>query len=458
MCYYKKIHDNHKLVELSDIESLQKENITIESTTKEFNNISQKIIELKKKIENEINKINDLYEKTIDDLTKSYLKKHEILLKEENDLKEKLQNEVSKCKEQLENFLSQSNNEIQISERINKGIKKIENDDKNIIKILSYVSKINKTQKNINNLFSHLMKNIKFNYEEEKSNIKYEEYYFNGIYIPKNIEIKDVSSNSLNLNWNIDEINIINTDKNKIEYRVEIKEEKEKFKIVYEGNKNNCLINNLKKNTNYEIRICSLYNNLIGLYSQIHKIKTLDIENIDSNILKESNKNNELLGKLYEWIGNKKMELIFRGTRDGMNNKSFHNKCDNKGPNICLIRNEKGHIFGGYSSISWTSDCNYHSAPDSFLFTLTNIHNTEPTKFPSKNDNKESYHHSTYGICFGGGHDLGINSDFINSGGWSNFSFTYQDILGKGKSIFTSDLNNNNISFKIKEIEIIKDK
>ena len=228
------------------------------------------------------------------------------------------------------------------------------------------------------------MKNIKFNYEEEKSNIKYEEYYFNGIYIPKNIEIKDVSTDSLNLNWNIDEINIIKIDKNKIKYRVEIKEEKEKFKIVYEGNKNNCSINNLKRNTNYEIRICSLYNNLIGLYSQIHKIKTLDIENIDSNILKESNKNNELLGKLYEWIGNKKMELIFRGTRDGMSNKSFHNKCDNKGPNICLIRNEKGHIFGGYSSISWTSDCNYHSAPDSFLFTLTNIHNTEPTKFPSK--------------------------------------------------------------------------
>ena len=147
MCYYKKVHDNHKLVELSDIESLQKENITIESTTKEFNNISQKIIELKKKIENEINKINNLYEKTIDDLAKSYLKKHEILLKEENDLKEKLQNEVTKCKEQLENFLSQSNNEIQIVERINKGIKKTENDDKNIIKRLSYVSKINKTQK-----------------------------------------------------------------------------------------------------------------------------------------------------------------------------------------------------------------------------------------------------------------------------------------------------------------------
>ena len=38
----------------------------------------------------------------------------------------------------------------------------MENEEKNIIKTLSYVSKINKTQKNINKLFNTLMKNIKF--------------------------------------------------------------------------------------------------------------------------------------------------------------------------------------------------------------------------------------------------------------------------------------------------------
>ena len=42
----------------------------------------QKIIELKNKTENEINKINELFEKTIDDLTKLFQKKHEALLKE----------------------------------------------------------------------------------------------------------------------------------------------------------------------------------------------------------------------------------------------------------------------------------------------------------------------------------------------------------------------------------------
>ena len=83
----------------------------------------------------------------MNDLTNSYLKKHEKLLKEENEMKEKLQIEVTKVKEKFENFLSELNIEIKISERINKGIKKMENEEKNIIKILSYVSKINKTQK-----------------------------------------------------------------------------------------------------------------------------------------------------------------------------------------------------------------------------------------------------------------------------------------------------------------------
>ena len=371
-------------------------------------------------------------------------------------MKDKLQNEVTKVKEQLEIFLSESNNGIKLNERINKGIKKMQNEEKNIIKIMTYVSKINKTQKNMKKLFSQLMRNVKFNYEEEKSTIKYEEYYFNGLFIPSNIEIKDISNTNFNLNWSIENLNIINIDKNQIKYIVEMKKENEEFQKVYEGEKNNCLINNLTKNTNYELRICSVYNDLKGFYSEIKKIKTLNIENIDSIILKESKKNDELLSKLYEWIGNKKMKLIFRGTRDGMTGKNFHNKCDNQGPTITLIRNVKGYICGGYASISWTSEEGYHSAPDSFLFTLTNIHNIEPTKFPNKKDNNEVYHANNYGPVFGNGNDLGINPDFINGGPWSSFPGTYQDILGKGRSIFTGDLNNNIGNFKLNEIEIFK--
>ena len=452
-CYYDNLHSGHKLVKLSDTEALKKENITIESVTSEFNELSTKVKDLKNKIETEINKINESYEKTIEHLTKSYLKKHEVLLKEENDLKEKLQNEVTKIKEKLENFLSQSNNDIKLSERINKGIKKLENEDKNMIKILSYVSKINKTQKNMKQLFTELMKNIKFNYEEEKSNIKYEEYYFNGIPIPKNIEFKDVSSSSLNISWNIDNINIIDFDNNKMKYKLEMRKENDKFQEIYEGNETKYNINNLKKNTNYEFRICCFYNNLIGRWTEIQKIKTKDF---DSVILRESKRENEFIKKIYDWTGLNEMELIFRGTRDGMTNTAFHNKCDSQGATITIIKNDKGYIFGGYASVSWINDKNntYHSAPDSFLFTLTNIHPTQPTKFPSKNDTYEVKCYSGYGPAFGGGHDLGIYPDILNKGGWTGFPSTYQDVLGKGKSIFTNDSNNGN--FKVNEIEVFK--
>ena len=425
---------------------MSKENITIELVTNDFNELSQKVIDLKNKIENEINKVNELYENIKNDITKSYIKKHEILINEENELKDNLNNEITKIKEKLEINLSESKNNIKINERIDKGIKKMANEDKNMIKLISYISKINKNKK----LFNELMTNIKIKYEEDK--IKYEEYYFNGIPKPKNIEFKDITSSSLNIFWNIDNINN-NNNNEEIKYRIEMRKENEEFKKIYEGNNNNYLINNLMNDTNYEFIIYSFYNNLIESKSEIYKIKTL----IDSNILKECKRENEFISKLYEWVGCKRMELIFRGTRDGMTSSVFHNKCDNKGETITLINNEKENIFGGYASISWTNDDNfYYIAPESFLFTLSNIYNTEPTKFPNKNDQKEVYHYSGYGPVFGGGLDLCVNGDILNSGGWSNFPHTYQDVLGKGKSIFTGDSNNNSFSFKIKEIEVFK--
>jgi len=98
-----------------------------------------------------------------------------------------LQNEVTKTKEKLEKFLTQSNNEIKLNERINTGLKKLDKEDKNMLKILSYISKMNKNNKNMTKLSQDLMKGIKFYYNEEESNIKYEEIIFNGIPIPNKI-------------------------------------------------------------------------------------------------------------------------------------------------------------------------------------------------------------------------------------------------------------------------------
>ena len=145
-----------------------------------------------------------------------------------------------------------------------------------------------------------------------------------------------------------------------------------------------------------------------------------------------------------EWSGFKSMKLIYRGTRDGMTSKDFHDKCDNKGKTICLFLNDKGNIFGGYSSIPWTSNGGDKTANDCFLFTLTNIYNTEPTKFPYEKG-RSVCHGSGYGPIFGDGSDLYCYNNFCdNNSGVSYFPYSYKDVLGKGISIFTGD---NKINF-----------
>ena len=139
-----------------------------------------------------------------------------------------------------------------------------------------------------------------------------------------------------------------------------------------------------------------------------------------------------------------------------MNNSSFHNKCDYQGPTICLYKNDKGNIFGGYASIQWTSDWKYPPAPESFIFALTNIHNTEPSKFQTKDLSQGVHHHKDYGLTFGEACDIYINSDFINKDFASDFPCRYNGSLGKGKSIFTSNFDNNKGNLRLKEIEVFK--
>jgi len=45
-----------------------------------------------------------------------------------------------------------------------------------MLKILTYISKINKNEKEMKKLNDTCMKNIKINFEEEENKIKYEEY------------------------------------------------------------------------------------------------------------------------------------------------------------------------------------------------------------------------------------------------------------------------------------------
>jgi len=156
------------------------------------------VVKIKGKIENEIKKINELYEKMDKETTRLFELKHEKLVKEEKEIKDKLDNEVTKIKSKLEEHLSFANSLIRNYDKINKGIQGLKKEEPNqnikYLKNLTYVSKLNKSQKEMNNITQKLMKNLKLDFVD--NNIKYEEYYFNGLSIPKNIQINDIKLNS----------------------------------------------------------------------------------------------------------------------------------------------------------------------------------------------------------------------------------------------------------------------
>ena len=342
----------------------------------------------------------------------------------------------------------------------------MENKEQNIFQIFSYISKINQTSKKMKTYFTKLMKNINIIYDENNNKIIFDEYYFNGWPIPKNIKIENITPTNAKISWDIDNINIINQNKNNLAYAIELRKEGSNFQYIYEGiyGANSYSINNLENNTNYEMRISSHiggenYFNNHSECSEIIKFKTPDYSK--SIILKESNKESEFVQQLKEWIGFQKIELLFRASRDGLTHKNFYEKCNEKGPTVVLVENKKGNIFGGYASVSWNNknkNIYEYSAPDSFLFSLTNIHNTGPEKFPSKKGGYEIRNYSNCGPAFGSGTDLGIQEDSNNicGRGWSWFPSSFQDTLGYGKSVFTSNFDNNNVIFEIKEVEIFK--
>ena len=101
-CYYLNFHKGHKVIPITDEETIKKENINI---NKEFEENSQKVSKLKDKIEKEIIEIDKLYEKVEKEITEYYKRRHEELIKKEKDIKDNLQIEVTKTKEKLDEYI-----------------------------------------------------------------------------------------------------------------------------------------------------------------------------------------------------------------------------------------------------------------------------------------------------------------------------------------------------------------
>ncbi|KAJ5068564.1 btb/poz domain-containing protein [Anaeramoeba ignava] len=155
----------------------------------------------------------------------------------------------------------------------------------------------------------------------------------------------------------------------------------------------------------------------------------------NSTILREK----EYIIKLKEWINDdeffSKMKLGFSATRDGFSSQKWHEKSDNKGKTLVIIKTTQNYIFGGFTKVGFTlkgkeEDRKYYDGwindSDAFIFSLRNDKgNRKPEKFPIRKRKEKTaiYFYLRDGPLFGEGHDFALSSKL--QPGFSNFGKTY---------------------------------
>ena len=115
----------------------------------------------------------------------------------------------------------------------------------------------------------------------------------------------------------------------------------------------------------------------------------------------------------------RRFRLLYRSSRDGATAAAFHRRCDAHGPTLTLIKDTVGNVFGGYTSLQWSSPAasvclNDHAA---FLFTVVNPRADPPALFPSLANGRSIVCVSSVGPCF--------NRDLFVTGAFDGHCRTY---------------------------------
>ncbi|GBC43398.1 uncharacterized protein OCT59_028219 [Rhizophagus irregularis] len=143
-----------------------------------------------------------------------------------------------------------------------------------------------------------------------------------------------------------------------------------------------------------------------------------------------------------------RFQLLLRGTRDGFDSSTFHEKCDEKGRTIVVMKIHcTNEIIGGYSPVVWSSKEGYWNTEDSFLFTLGNRGMIEDNKLCRVSRHRSCYairfSGKEYGPCFGD-KDLSMKGKFDQEGSCSCQKDDYIDKVTDAGS------------FKIDEYEVFR--
>lgn len=457
-CKTDDLHKDHNVVRTAEITE-DNEIFSALEVRKRFADVLEYDDKLDKKIEAVIEDINNESVSTREKVKQTFIEAHEKLTAEEAKVMGELEKVCSESGELLHGYLK----ELRGTREYSKVLSDFDGSTKEEISRfmeLNLVSEMEKQRKTMENLHRTIMTDLKIGWDNEERKLSFTRSLFNGGPDVKNVNFPGVFSRNVEVVWECDESEMNENDKAKIKFIVETKKKSEEggWKEVYSGKDKKCTVTGLDEETEYGIRVKCAIEDFQGRWCDVANVKTNKVT-IDSLILSREEGKNKLSDELTEWCRTTDFELLYRGTRDGFEASDFHRRCDDKGKTLVLIKNTSGHVFGGVATISWSSTasgCNHKQAPGSFLFTLTNMYGTQPTKFPLKdeNDGCAICHDRDYLPCFGSGHDIIIPSKCNENNSSSCLPGVYNDLTGKGNSIFSSSTSTS--SFKIQEIEVFK--
>jgi hypothetical protein len=171
------------------------------------------------------------------------------------------------------------------------------------------------------------------------------------------------------------------------------------------------------------------------------KLIRLKLANIIAGWIERRNENN--LSNKYNF------DLLYRGSKDGVNTNTFRTKCNDQGPCLVLVKpHQSTKIYGGYNPLQFTNGGGqWKYTNESFIFSFESGKDIQDMKISRVNSSNHAiYECSNYGFSFG-------NTFYMNSDHKIYFNNQYYD--GNINNVRSPYVNQND-SFVPKEIEVFK--
>jgi len=131
---------------------------------------------------------------------------------------------------------------------------------------------------------------------------------------------------------------------------------------------------------------------------------------------------------------------IYVASYDGDGASDFHDNCDGKGPTVVIVESRTGHVFGGYTDVSWSSSGGSKKSSSSFLFQLRPNFIQYDIKEGERGD--AVFHHRIHGPVFGSGYndlhidDRALSNDTISYSTGYRYNVNRYDLHGGQDSSF----------------------